>query len=340
MNKLIFGVIGAGKIGKLHIENILQYLPCVQIKSVADPYVDEAWIKDKAISKLVRDADKVIDDEEIDAILICSPTPLHAMQIIRAARAGKHIFCEKPIAMTTEEITLAIEAVKQAGVKLQIGFNRRFDPNFAKMKRMLCNQDIGSPYTLRITSRDPEIPTAEYLQTSSGMFLDMTIHDFDMARFLMGSEIDEVYATGSVLVDPIFKQFDDVDTAIVNLKFTNGSLGVIDNSRQAVYGYDQRVEVFGSKGKIHAENNLPTNISWSTKDGINSEKPLHFFLGRYKDAYIAEMQAFFACIVNDVSPAVTGMDGLISVIVSMAAKKSLIENRPVKVNYEHWKHLT
>ena len=254
-----------------------------------------------------------------------------------AARAGKHIFCEKPIATDVAQIEDALREVQKANVKLQVGFNRRFDPNFSKIKVVLKNNDIGNPHLLRITSRDPEAPSAEYLKTSSGMFLDMTIHDFDMARFLMGSEIDEVYANGNVLIDPVFKQYNDIDTAIVNLKFSNGSLGVIDNSRQAAYGYDQRVEVFGSHGAIHADNNKPTNTTMSTKHGVFTDKPLHFFLERYKESYIAELQSFYHCIIHDEAPLVTGKDGLLSVVVGLAAQQSMQENRPVKINYEKWK---
>jgi myo-inositol 2-dehydrogenase/D-chiro-inositol 1-dehydrogenase len=221
-----------------------------------------------------------------------------------------------------------------------VGFNRRFDPNFARVKQMVHADNIGKPHLLRITSRDPEIPPADYLKSSSGMFLDMTIHDFDMARYLIGSEINEVYASGNVLIDPVFRDCNDIDTAVINIKFANGTLGVIDNSRQAVYGYDQRVEVFGSRGAVHADNNKATNTTLSSSEGIMTEKPLRFFLERYKESYVAEIQAFYNCIVNDEQPAVSGMDGLLSVVIGKAAQQSMLENRPVKIDLDQWSALT
>ncbi len=336
MKKIILGVIGAGRIGKLHVDNIQRYFPQFKIKSIADPELDEQWAKDKDIPVLLRDPDQLMNDSEIQAVIICSPAALHVPQIIACARNGKDIFCEKPISSDVEQIKMALQEVKKADVKLQIGFNRRFDPNFAKIKQMVKNKDIGTPHLLRITSRDPEIPPRSYIHASSGMFLDMTIHDFDMARFLLDCEIDEIYASGNVLIDPIFKTINDLDTAIVNLKFTNGALGVIDNSRQAVYGYDQRVEVFGNNGAVHAENNRQTNTVLSNQNGIVSEKPLYFFLERYKESYIAEIQAFCDSIAHNKPIAVTGKDGLMSVVIGIAANQSHRENRPVKINHEQW----
>lgn len=336
MKKIKIGVIGAGRIGKLHIENIQQHLPCMEIKCVADPGLDKEWIKKKSTPVYSLDANDVIHDKDIQAVLVCSPSSLHVTHIIESARAGKHIFCEKPIATDVAQIESALQAVQQAGVKLQIGFNRRFDPNFAKIRQMLNANEIGKPHLLRITSRDPKIPAPEFLKSSGGMFLDMTIHDFDMARFLMGSEIQEVYASGNVLIDPVFADYDDIDTAVINLKFANGSLGVIDNSRQAVYGYDQRVEILGSHGAMHADNNKTTNTTLSTKEGIISDKPLYFFLERYKESFVAELQSFYQSIINDTKPSVSGRDGLLSVVIGQAAHQSMRENRPVKINYEKW----
>jgi len=334
--KITIGVIGAGRIGKLHIDNILQYFPAISIKSIADPDLDEAWCKAKSIQGVFRDPQFILEDDEIEAVLICSPVAFHVPQIIAAARARKHIFCEKPISNNIAEIEMALREVQNANVILQVGFNRRFDPNFARIKHCLKMNAIGSPHLLRITSRDPEIPPADYLKNSCGMFLDMTIHDFDMARFLVDSEIEEVYASGNVLIDSVFKDHHDIDTAILNLKFANGVLGVIDNSRQAVYGYDQRVEVFGSLGAIHAENNKSTNTVLSTKEGVVTDKPLYFFLERYRESYIAELRAFFNSILHDEPSAVSGRDGLLSVVIGLAAQKSLKENRPIKIDYQPW----
>lgn len=334
MEKINIGILGAGRIGKLHATNISKHLPQFKIKCIADPQIDEAWAKSLAIPVISRDINVALHDQEIKAVLICSPSPLHAPQIISAAQAGKHIFCEKPISTDVKQIKLALLAVKKAQVKLQVGFNRRFDPNFAKIKQLVTENSIGKPHLLRITSRDPKVPPAEFLKTSGGMFVDMTIHDFDMARFLMASEIEEVYANANVLINPIFAECDDIDTAIINLKFANGSLGVIDNSRQAVYGYDQRIEVFGSEGAVHADNKKPTNTSLSTMHGVLSEKPLYFFLERYEESFIKELCAFYECIANNAEPLVSGEDGLRSVIISLAAEQSRRENRPVKINYE------
>jgi myo-inositol 2-dehydrogenase/D-chiro-inositol 1-dehydrogenase len=333
MKKIMLGIIGTGRIGKLHVDNIIRYIPQLQVKAVADPQLDECWAKSKDINYQYRDYNEMMCNEAIEAVLICTPSSLHSQQIIAAARAKKHVFCEKPIATDIEQIKAALHEVRKAGIKLQIGFNRRFDPNFSRIKQIINNSGIGTPHLLRITSRDPKIPPADYLKTSGGMFIDMTIHDFDMARFLMDSEIDEIYASTGVLINPVFSECDDIDTAVISLKFANGSLGVIDNSRQAVYGYDQRVEVFGSHGAVHADNNTPTNTILSTSDGIISEKPLYFFLERYSQSFVNELTAFYQCIVNDETPPVTGEDGLRSVIVSQAAEKSRRENRPIKIDY-------
>lgn len=338
MNKTIIGIIGAGRIGKLHASNIIKHIPQFHIKAIADPYIDEAWAKSQSIPYLFRDANEIFLDPEITAVLVCSPSASHANHITSAAQSGKHIFCEKPISTDIKQIQNALREVNAAGVKLQVGFNRRFDPNFARVKKLLSDDNIGTPQLLRITSRDPKIPSAEYLKGSGGMFIDMTIHDFDMARFLMNSEIEEIYASANALIHPSVSECNDIDTAIINLKFANGSLGVIDNSRQAAYGYDQRIEVFGSLGAVHADNNKPTNTTLSTCDGIISEKPLYFFLERYEASFVAELVSFYQCITSNQLPAVTGEDGLRSVIISMAAEQSRRENRPIKINYNQGNH--
>lgn len=336
MHSLNIGVIGAGRIGKLHTNNILKHLPQLKIKAIADPQIDTAWAKSLSIPVITHDFNDLINDNTIQAVLICSPSSQHAPQIIAAAQAGKHIFCEKPISTDIEQIKSALQAVAKSGVKFQVGFNRRFDPNFAKIKQMLTANRIGTPQLLRITSRDPKIPPTDYIKSSGGMFIDMTIHDFDMARFLMNSEVTEVYASANALINPIIAEHGDIDTAIINLKFANGSLGVIDNSRQAVYGYDQRVEVFGSEGAVQADNNTPTNTTLSTLEGITTEKPLYFFLERYEVSFVAELTAFYESIANNTKPAVTGEDGLRSVILSIAAEQSRRENRPISIDYQEW----
>src|SRR5262249_44739599 len=228
--------------------------------------------------------------------------------------------------------TQALHAVEKAGVKFQVGFNRRFDPSFAKVRELVANGKIGAQHIVRVTSRDPAPPPLEYVKVSGGLFLDMTIHDFDMVRFLSGSEAEEVYAVGGALVDPEIGRAGDVDTAIVTMRLKNGALATIDNSRQAVYGYDQRVEVFGSAGMVTVSNRTPDNHILANSEGIHSAKPQYFFLERYEEAYVREMQAFVDCIQQNTAPPVTGVDGLMPVILALAAKKSLQEARPVKVD--------
>jgi predicted dehydrogenase len=219
----------------------------------------------------------------------------------------------------------------QAGVKLQIGFNRRFDPNFRRVHDVVAAGQIGRPHMLRITSRDPQPPPIEYVRVSGGIFLDMTIHDFDMARYLMGRRSRRSLPPAGVMVDPRIGEAGDVDTAVVTLHFENGSLGVIDNSRQAVYGYDQRVEVFGSGGVVTADNNYPNTALISDAQRVHRDLPLNFFMERYVESYVNEMRAFVDCVVNDTPPPVTGLDGRIPVVMGYAAKKSAAEGRVVRL---------
>lgn len=329
MKKLITGVIGAGRIGKLHTDNLIR-MPNVDVKMIADPYLDQDWVASRNLNGSL-DVNDIFNDNEIDAVLIFSPSALHADHIKLAASSGQHIFCEKPIALDPEKILDALAAVKKAGVILQIGFNRRFDPNFAKLRQAVATEQIGKLHFIKIVARDPEPPPAEYIKVSGGMFLDMTIHDFDMVRFLADSEVDEVYVAGRVLIDKIFAEYNDVDTAITTLKLKNGALAVIDNSRQAVYGYDQRVEVFGSKGGMIAENNTPTQTILNCADGVISDKPLYFFLERYQKSFQLEIADFINTVLENREASVGGIDGLNSILIGLAANKSLKENRPVKI---------
>ncbi|MCK9524923.1 MAG: inositol 2-dehydrogenase, partial [Limnochordia bacterium] len=273
----------------------------------------------------------VISDPQVDAVLICSPTDTHADLIMACAKAGKDIFCEKPIANDIGKTREALDAVERAGVKLQVGFNRRFDPNFKRVRQLVQTQEVGEPHIIKITSRDPEPPPAEYSKSSGGIFMDMTIHDFDMARYLSGSEVTEVYAAGTVLIDPAIGEAGDFDTAVILLKFANGATGVIDNSRKAVYGYDQRAEVFGSKGSAAASNKTPTTVEVSTGEGVFSDKPLFFFLERYMESFAQELRDFVEALQTGTEPPVTGNDGLQSLLIALAATKSAHENRPVKI---------
>ncbi len=334
MKTLKLGLIGAGRIGMVHGATLTQNIPQVKLISVADIDLKRARMLAKKfkVDKVTDNYKLIMEDPDIDAVIICSPTETHADYIIQAAKAGKHIFCEKPIDLNLSAIKNALDTVEDCGVKLMVGFNRRFDPNFMKIHQMVINGKIGDPHILNITSRDPSPPPAEYTKISGGMFLDMTIHDFDMARYIVNSEVMEVYTKATILVDPSLKQFQDVDTAIVTLSFENGAIGVINNSRKAVYGYDQRVEIFGSKGMVKIDNNFPNNHQYYSSDGVHSTLPLNFFMERYLEAYSNEMKIFCNAILKNENLPANGFDGYISVAIAIAAKKSHEEKRPVKMS--------
>jgi myo-inositol 2-dehydrogenase/D-chiro-inositol 1-dehydrogenase len=334
MNTILrIGLIGAGRIGQVHAANIAFRLPQAALISVADINVEAAQALAARTNAPKASADwrEVLADPGIDAVLICTATDTHAMLIEAAARAGKHIFCEKPIALNLPDIDRALAAVAGAGVTFQVGFNRRFDANFRRVRTAIAEGQIGAPHILHIISRDPAPPPLAYVKISGGLFLDMAIHDFDMARYLIGSEIEEVYAQAGVLVEPAIGEAGDVDTAVTLLRFANGAIGTIDNSRKAVYGYDQRVEVFGSKGAIQTENNFPNNAMLSTGDSIRRDLPLNFFMQRYIESYVAEIEAFVDAVLRGTPAQVSGQDGKMAVVAAMAAQTSWHERRPVKV---------
>ena len=332
--KVNVGLVGAGRIGRLHAEHLAYRVPQAELLTVSDiiPEAAQRCAADLGIPTATQDHRVIMEDPDIEAVVICSSTDTHSQMIEEAAAAGKHIFCEKPIDFDLARIDRALAAVDEAGVKLQIGFNRRFDPNFKRVRDLVAGGQVGELHILRITSRDPSPPPIEYVKVSGGIFLDMTIHDFDMARYLAGSEVDEIYAAGGVMVDPEIGRAGDIDTAVITLRFQNGVVGTIDNSRQAVYGYDQRVEVFGSGGCVTADNNYPNTAIVSDASRVHRDLPLNFFIERYVDSYVAEMQAFIECVVQDTDPPVTGVDGRIPVIMGRAARKSYEENRPVKLS--------
>ncbi|HAU1150393.1 TPA: inositol 2-dehydrogenase [Legionella pneumophila] len=326
------GIVGAGRIGRLHAENILFHLPQFELMAIADPQIDTNWAEKLGIATVSTQSEDVLCHPDLDAVLIASPSHLHLEQIITASLHGKAIFCEKPIGLNEEEIEKTLNIIKNNNTLLQLGFNRRFDPGFANIQKRVQLGEIGSPHILRITSRDPACPSKEYCATSGGIFMDMSIHDFDMARFLMQSEVVEVYATGAVLINPDFEQFDDVDTAIIQLRFANGAFGVIDNSRQAIYGYDQRVEVFGSGGMLLAENQLEHTVSRYSANATDSAKPQYFFLERYHQAYLTELNAFYSAWNDNQTSPVSGLDGLQALRIAKAAKQSLETRLPVVLN--------
>jgi len=332
--RLRVAVIGTGRIGRLHAEHLAFRIPDAQLVALADVNIQSAREVAERLNvpadRVYEDYRKILNSADIDAVVICSSTDTHSTIIEEAAKAGKQIFCEKPIDNELAKIDRALAAVKKAGVKLQIGFNRRFDPNFRHVYETVQKGGVGDVHILRITSRDPEPPPVDYV--SSGMFLDMTIHDFDMARYLSGSEVKRVFAVAGALVDPRFADVGDVDTAVITLEFENGAFGTIDNSRKAVYGYDQRVEVFGTKGVISAENNTPHRAVFGSVDGFSHPLPLNFFMDRYVESYIEELRQFVDCVLRDTEPPVTGHDGRVPVLIAMAASRSLKEGRAVALS--------
>jgi myo-inositol 2-dehydrogenase/D-chiro-inositol 1-dehydrogenase len=333
MQRLRIGIIGAGRIGRVHAETIAFGLPEAQIGSITDINSDAA--REVAgrcgIAKVANSSRDVLADEDLDAVLICSPTDTHAALISEAARAGKHVFCEKPIAYDLEKIDAALGAVARAGVKLQIGFNRRFDANFARVRKAVETGEIGTPRLMHIISRDPAPPPISYVKVSGGMFLDMTIHDFDMARFLTGAEVAEIYVSGGVMVDPEIGAAGDLDTAVIVLRFANGVIGTIENCRQAAYGYDQRVEILGSLGKIATGNRYPNEAVVSTGSEVRRDLPLNFFMERYRESFAAELRSFVEAVIHDRPTLVSGADGRMPVVMALAARKSYEESRAVRL---------
>lgn len=331
MEKIRVGIIGAGRIGRVHARTAGHLLPAAKAVAITD--INLAAAREVAalygIGRVEKDAAQLLASPEIDAVLICSSTDTHASLIVGAAQAGKHIFCEKPIDYDLTRIDSALQAVETAGVKLQIGFNRRFDANFARVRQAIVKGEVGTPHLLHIISRDPAPPPLSYIKVSGGMFFDMTIHDFDMARFLIGAEVEEVYAAAGVMVDPEIGRAGDVDTAVITLRFKNGVIGTIDNSRQAVYGYDQRVEVFGSKGSIATSNCYPNQAVISSATEVRRDLPLNFFMERYADSFADELKAFIEAIAEHKPTPVSGRDGRMPVVMALAAMRSHQERRPV-----------
>jgi len=334
---LNIALIGVGRIGRLHAEHLAYRIPAANLVAIAD--VSEKAAKACAtrlgVPCAVADYHELLARSDIQAVVICSPTDTHARIVEEAALAGKHIFCEKPIDLNIKKVDKALAAVEKAGVKLQIGFNRRFDANFSRVRQAIRDGEIGTPQLLHIISRDPGPPPIAYVKVSGGMFMDMTIHDFDMARFLIGSEVAEIYAAAAVTVDPAIGEAGDIDTAVITLKFDNGVIGTIDNCRRAVYGYDQRVEVLGSAGAIRTDNNYPNSAEISGAKNVARDLPLNFFMERYTESFLAEMREFVDCVLHDKPTPVTGHDGRAPILMATAARKSYELNRPVRLSELH-----
>ena len=329
MANVKIGVVGCGRIGKLHINNLINSVSGVEVVAVADPMLDKSgareWLAERNITNVSTDFMDIINNPEVEVVFVCSSTDTHCDISMAAVNAGKHVFCEKPIDYDIEKIKKLLALVEEKGVKFHVGFNRRFDHNHKAVADAVKDGTIGDPHIVIVSSRDPEPPPASYVAVSGGIFYDMMIHDFDMVRYVTGSEAVEISAVGSCLVNPNLQEesgIPDVDTAVVTMKMANGCIAVINNSRQAVYGYDQRVEAFGSKGMAADGNDLINTTTITTVDGAHSEKPLWFFLERYNQAFIDQVVSFIDAIVNDKPTVVGAVDGLRPVLMAAAATES------------------
>ena len=334
MDPVRVGVLGAGRIGRLHAENLARLVPGARVVAVADARMEAAREAAAACpeARAVEDSLRLVEASDLDAVVIASPTATHAPLLEAAAAAGKHVFCEKPIDLDLPRARAAVAAAERAGILLQIGFNRRFDPAFRRTAASVHAGEIGEVHLVRITSRDPSPPPADYVRTSGGLFFDMAIHDLDMARFVSGCDVESVYADASVLADPEIGRAGDVDTAAITLRLTGGALVLIDNSRRAVYGYDQRVEVFGARGCLAAGNRTLTTVERWDHAGQHREPPLPFFLERYRESYVLELSAFVDCVHARRAPEPGGADGLRALELAACARRSLAERRPVRVD--------
>jgi myo-inositol 2-dehydrogenase/D-chiro-inositol 1-dehydrogenase len=332
MKKVNIAIFGVGRIGKIHLKNLLRF-PGVSVVAVADTHFPaEEFKKEFKDVFFTSNPDEVLAMPSVEAVLICTPTSSHAPMIEFALKSGKNIFCEKPVDLSLERTKALVDMANQSSVKLMLGFNRRFDPDFLQARKSIQAGRIGDIQIIKITSRDPGLPPLDYIKNSGGLFMDMAIHDFDMARYMMGKEVKEVYSRGLVLVDKQVGEVGDIDTALTTLIFEDDTYAVIDNSRKAIYGYDQRLEVFGNKGMIQVDNNQHNRNVISDADGIHHSLPLDFFMDRYAASYLNEIQFFIDALSKNEPIPVGGNDGLKATIIAVAAKKSVLEGRPVAIS--------
>ena len=330
--KINIALIGTGRMGTVHTANLARLVPEANLCAVCDIRLEVAQkvAADNGITRVVKDYHELLADPTIEAVAIITSTDTHAQIIRDAAKAGKHIFCEKPLALDIDIIHQTLADVERAGVKLQVGFNRRFDKSFQRVREIVKSGELGRPCIFKITNYDPWLPSMEFLKVSGGLFLDMTIHDFDMSRFQIG-EVEEVYAMGSVMIDSALNAIGDVDTAVLMLKFVDGTLGLIDNSRQAVYGYDQRVETFCLNGVAQAHNESVNTVVKGDPQGFHGARIQPYFMQRFAQCYIDEMSQFLAAVRDDGPTPTTGHDGLMAVLIGHAAWRSYHEHRPVRI---------
>jgi myo-inositol 2-dehydrogenase / D-chiro-inositol 1-dehydrogenase len=325
-----FAILGAGRIGRVHAGAVAS-VPGARLVAIADPVPAAAAAVQAAYGCDVRTIDAIHASQDVDAVVICTPTDTHADLIDRFIAAGKAVFCEKPVDLSLPRVAACIKAVTAAKGILMVGFNRRFDPDFMAVKAAIDAGRVGKVEMVTITSRDPGAPPAEYIIRSGGIFRDMTIHDFDMARWLLGEEVESVFASASVLTDKKIGALGDFDSANVILRTASGAQAIITNTRRATYGYDQRIEVLGSKGMVSAENHGESRVTLADKDGFHSAPLLNFFMSRYTAAYANEIAAFVASVADGAAPPTTGHDGLMALALAEAALKSVAEGRLVKV---------
>ncbi|MCD8352656.1 MAG: inositol 2-dehydrogenase [Planctomycetaceae bacterium] len=327
------GLIGAGRIGRVHIAAMHRDVPGVSVGVVCDLVEEKATglAAEYGVAKTAVSYREVCADPTVDAIAVCTNTESHIEIIECAARYGKHIFCEKPLALSLPDIDRALAVVKESGVLFMLAFNHRYDPGNTRLKQDIAAGVIGRPEMVFITGRDPSLQPLDYLKTSGGIFLDTVIHDFDCSRYLLDDEPEEIYARGECNVDPAIASFGDYDTVMLIARFKNGTLVHYNNSRRAVYGFDQRIEAFGSKGKIETSNILETNLTYAHVDGYHRPPNLNFFMDRYVQAYREEGRIFADCVKNGRTPPSGGFDGRQAVLMGLAAKKSAAENRPVRL---------
>lgn len=324
------GIVGLGRIGKLHLFNIQHHIPgaCV-VAACSRTEKSLEYAKKHGVKRLFTSFKTMLSQGGIDAVIIASPTALHFEHLQLAVCARKHIFCEKPIDLSLENTQEIKKLLDANPVKFMVGFNRRYDPNILKIKKELNAGRLGVTQSVTLISRDPGPPPMEFIKTSGGLFLDMAIHDFDLASYLMNSEIMEVFTTASIFGKLPLETVGDVDTAVTILKFKNKGFATIENSRNSTYGYDQRVEVFGEKGLLSTQNMTDDTVAFADCNGFHFPKPMGFFIERYKDSYLNILTSFISCLAQNKEPELTFQDGLKSLVISLAAKKSSLENRKV-----------
>ena len=329
---LNFGIVGLGRIGKIHLTNVQRYIPNAKVIAACPvKKKDESFLKLNGVNLHFESYDEMMKIKNIDAVIIASPTAFHFDHIKIAAREGKHIFCEKPIDLSYEKVEMVRELIDKSGIQFMVGFNRRFDPHINQLKSAYDNGQVGNARILKITSRDPKPPSLDFVKNSGGLFLDMTIHDFDMARYIVDDEVIQVTSNGNIFGDLQLKEYDDIDTAVITLIFKKGCMVQIDNSRYCAYGYDQRIEVFGENGRLTTNNILENSFQISDSSGHHAARSKYFFIERYFESYKNILVNYVQNLLENKPSSVTVEDGLAALSIAIAAKKSLLKNQPITI---------